>query len=95
MEILKQTNQELRHGVLTVGPDVVRVVSDGSFNCKQGVLLYADRSNTVPIFVGGQGMTTDTGMPIWPSENICIPIDDASRVYVCADESSKLNWMLV
>lgn len=95
-EVTKITTEELRHGVLAVGVDVVKAVDDGSFVCRQGVLLDADRSNTQPIFVGGQGMNANTGLPLYPGQNIVIPIERADRVFVCANEGpQKLYWMVL
>ncbi len=61
---------------------------------KHGVIVKAMPSNTGNIYVGGFGVTTSTGFPLDAGESLTIPVDDANKVYVIADQNNQaVAWM--
>lgn len=67
-----------------------------SATLSSGLVLYADMANSVPIFVGGPGMTTSTGLPLNPGDSVSIAIDNPTDVYIAiatAVASQVLHYM--
>lgn len=66
---------------------------------KRGVLIVADSSNSVAVYVGfSSAITRDSadgtdGLPIQPGGSVTIEIDDVSKIYATAGSSSKLWWV--
>jgi len=50
----------------------------------KGVRVRAATANTVVIYLGPHGVTTDSGYPLPAGEELLIPIEDPSKVYVVA-----------
>jgi hypothetical protein len=50
----------------------------------KGIRVRAATANTVIIYVGPQGVSQDTGYPLPAGEEMVVPIDNPSKVYVVA-----------
>jgi hypothetical protein len=88
----------LRHGRLIVGAEAIPV-SD-SAKIFKGLLVRAASTNSGTIYVGGSSVSAadsvTQGIPLPPGSAMEIPCDDASQVFVVADDSSqKLHWLSI
>jgi len=50
----------------------------------KGVRVRAASANTIVVFVGPQGVETTTGYPLPAGEELAIPIENPSKVYIVA-----------
>lgn len=46
-----------------------------------GVVITAPKTNTVPVYIGGSGVTTTDGTPIEPGFSLTLNVRDPSMVY--------------
>ena len=55
----------------------------------KGVRVRAATANTLTIYVGPRGVSTSTGYPLPAGEELAIPIEDPSKVYIVATPGSN------
>ena len=55
----------------------------------KGVCVRAATANTVVIYVGAQHVSVNDGYPLPAGEELDIPIEDPSKVYVVATPASN------
>jgi hypothetical protein len=62
---------------------------------KKGVLVKALAANTAPVYVGGPTVSITNGYELSPTEEVFIPVDDASKIYVVAASAQQVCWLVV
>ena len=55
----------------------------------KGVRVRAATDNNLVIYIGPQGVTVSTGYPLPAGEELCIPIEDPSKIYVTATPANN------
>lgn len=102
MEITKEAVRELQHGHATAGTIRSRL-TELDFTVYKGVLVRCPGGsdptpNTDPIWIGGAGVTADSGatggIPILPGDAIFIPIDKPNFLWVVSTAADQdIAWM--
>ncbi len=103
------THDKLRFGQTIVGTDAVQLTTAPnsvvlSFKTLRGILVRALGSsaesnsgqpvNTHPVWIGGEGVTPETGTAIPPGNAIVIPVDDPSKLWVISTGiSQRVSWI--
>lgn len=101
MEITQDAFEgDLLHDCLPVTMVAKPLMEQGPRKLTRGVLIYAPRTNTQPIFVGGPRVTPNTdrgtaGLPIYPGESVTIPSADLGKVFVITttNEGHRAHWI--
>ena len=87
------------HGWTSVGTTIAQLMDKTFSVTYKGVLIVSDPDNTVTIFIGRNGVTSDKdaetgGIPLSPDRSIFIPIEDPTLLYVISGSASQLvAWM--
>lgn len=89
----------LDHGRRNIATSPTRCVPNDSHN-KFGVRLKADQANTEPIYVGNSDVTAATetttdGFPLWPGEEIWLPLGQARDVWAIAPTTSQTVFYIL
>lgn len=62
----------------------------------RAVCVLALSTNTIPVYVGGAGVTTSTGLPLVPGQSTCQPVSNTNLVFVVASTTGAgVAWSLV
>ncbi len=91
-------SQFLDHGHVVVGVAAAILLSR-SLNCKIGITLHANASNTKTIWIGKSGVTADSnavtgGFPLTPGSSIDIPIAELLNIYAISDGAAQdIAWI--
>lgn len=90
---IKQTVGEFHHGHGTIGTDSAALtVIDAPLS--HGVYIKASSDNTDVIYVGGPSVTSSNGYILDKGEEVFLPVEKASQVYVVGgDSGQKYNWI--
>lgn len=85
-----QTTGPLASGVKTgIGSTAVRLTTT-STPLNSGIYLQALSGNTVPVYIGGLGVTTATGFALAAGAiSNLIPVQDAADIYLIAASGSN------
>jgi hypothetical protein len=91
MEIQKETVTDfyVAQGAADATPK--QIISAWGFRsqpCK-GITIRALSGNTIDLFVGGRGASVNTGFPLSHGEQVTIPIDDVTTIYVVATPANN------
>ena len=84
-----------------ISTTAVQLTTDTTLVAENSVLIVADSSNAVNVWVGGSGLTVDAadttdGFPLEPGDSINIPIKQPTQIYLRAPSgSNKVWWILV
>ena len=92
MNIEQESVSDFRvgHGGASAGRKPI-VAADMASKAYKGVRVRAATANTLVVYVGPSSVTTDTGYPLPAGEELCIPIEDPSKVYVVATPGSNCS----
>jgi len=80
----------------TTAAVVVAATTSRSPRAGNGVFVKAPLANTNPVFIGGEGVTTSTGVPLEKGTDMWIPISDPSLLYAIVasgTETLALFWL--
>jgi hypothetical protein len=90
---------EFTNGVTTVGTTITRL-SSSPLRVHREIIIRASEGNTGTVFVGRSNqkahpLTVSNGYPLNESnETVIVHCDDASNVYLIADdESQEVRWI--
>jgi hypothetical protein len=86
-----------KHGTVVVGTTPTRLWFK-THRLTTGMLIVANKANTVSVFVGTEGVTADTsptgGIELSPDQSMTAPIDNPADVWLVATEENQLvSWM--
>jgi len=96
-----QTSPTMAHGSNLDVDGSAEQMTAVSFNCKQGVVVKADVSNSGLIYVGNADVTDGTtaltdGIPLSAGEWVEVEIDNPNKIYVISsDTNDKVYWIAV
>ena len=76
-------------GQVNVSMAGVRVKLKSTSTSIKGVRVKAKSGNTGNIYVGGSNVSNSNGYILAAGEEVAIPIDDLSKVYIDADNSGE------
>lgn len=85
----------IRIGTVTVGATAVQVEPKAFPFCKF-IRVRAHDDNTVPVYLGGPGVTAAAGggFPLAATQFVDLPIEEASALYARASAASQqLDWI--
>lgn len=86
------------HGVAVVGRTASPLTSKNLRTNGSAVILEADPKNTVPVYIGGPGVTANDnewtgGFPLRPGRILEIPaLTPASLSLIATAENQKVRW---
>ena len=96
-----ETVNSFRHGRTSgIGTSAVSLV-DTAVPAAKGVQVRAADGNTAAVYVGNQGLTTDTnddtdGFPLRAGEALFVPVNDAAKVFVISTVANqKVFWFAI
>lgn len=85
----------------SIGTSAVAITAATEF-AKRGVQIVATLGNTVPVYIGPQGVTAGTsaattdGYPLQAGESIVVPVIDPTKIYaITASATASVSFMLV
>jgi hypothetical protein len=61
----------------------------------KGVMVRAAVTNSAPIFVGPSTVSAATGYRLTPGEELLVPVNDPSKVYVVGTPGDGFSWLAV
>jgi len=76
----------------TPAPIIAPAFSHEALN---GVMLRASVTNTDPIYVGPSTTSAATGYRLTPGEELLVPVNDPSKVYVVGTPGDGFSWLAV
>ncbi len=92
-------SQFLDHAHVVVGTAAVQISSRKDIKCKQGIVLYANVSNSNNIWIGRLGVTADNnvitgGFVLTPGSSLELPIEELLNIYARSDAATQdLMWI--
>tara|TARA_B100000519_G_C14079056_1_gene360585 strand:+ start:349 stop:645 length:297 start_codon:yes stop_codon:yes gene_type:complete len=85
----------------SISTTAVKITSTSSY-AKRGVQIVATLANTVPVYIGPEGVTAGTsaattdGYPLQAGESIVIPVIDPTKIYaITASSTASISFLLV
>jgi len=99
-EVKDTAASPIKHGHKAVGVTAVQLLTKSPQTMYKGVLLRADDSNTVIVYVGGgSNVTADNaestgGMPLPAGATILVPTEDATNIWLIAAAAAQdIAWI--
>ncbi len=96
---MTRNSQFLDHAHVVVGTSAVQISSRTDIKCKQGIVLYANVSNTNKIWIGKEGVTANNnaitgGFVLTPGSSLEVPIEEMLNIYARSDAAAQdLMWI--
>ena len=82
------------HGQVGTAPQQL-VASDNACEAYRGVRVRAAKDNTATLYVGSSNVSTDAGYPLAAGEEVEIPVNNPSSIYVVSDSGTcSYSWLL-
>lgn len=72
------------------GSQPVQLASPGGIG---SVLIYASAANAGPVYLGGPGVTSSTGVPVAAGTYVAADIGDIGSIYLAGTENDTVRWM--
>lgn len=96
MIIEKETHPEFYAGVNSDIDQTAEQLTDLSVPVRKYVLVKANAANTGDVYVGRAGVSASNGYPLDAGEEVKIPIDDPSKIYVIGSADNQgVKWLAV
>lgn len=90
------------HGAKTgIGIGAAVRLTETSRDADKGVLVQAKETNSGKIAIGNSNVTINgadatDGPTLAAGENIVVPVDDPSKIYITSDTASQgANWLII
>ena len=76
-------------GQTTVGTSEIKLRSNNVGRLLTGLVIKADTGNAGIVYVGFNGVSTSTGFPLSPGEQIPVSVESTDSIYVIASQADQ------
>jgi hypothetical protein len=96
MIIEKESHPEFHVGVNSDIDTTAEKLTDLSVTVRKYVYVKADAGNAGVVYVGKAGVSASNGYPLAAGEDVKIPVDDPSKIYVIGSQADQgVKWLAV
>lgn len=96
MDVTRETVDDFYVGNGEVTSTPGPIVAPGfAHEAYKGVRVRAACDNADPMYVGSLTLQADTGYRLLPGEEVSVPVNNPSKIYVVGTPGDKYSWLAV